>query len=145
MKDEVGGCAMVFYVLLFAIIVCMIMSLRTLFIPSTLKEKHLSFKSLIYIMSVYATVMIGFALIYVLFYENGFLVFSENGEVITGEFFYMLQTSLYFSGVTIFSVGFGDIAPIGIGRFVAIIEALIGYSIPAAYVVRTVILWDDRE
>jgi potassium channel LctB len=136
---------MVFYVSLFVIIVCMVMSLRTLFIPSTLKEKHLSVKSLIYIMSVYATIMIGFALIYVLFYENGYFVFSENGDVITGDYKFMLKTSLYFSGVTIFSVGFGDISPVGVGRFIAIVEALIGYSIPAAYVVRSVILWDDKS
>lgn len=136
---------MVFYVSLFVIVVCMVMSLRTLFIPSTLKEKHLSVKSLMYIMSVYATIMIGFALIYVLFYENGYFVFSENGDVITGDYKFMLKTSLYFSGVTIFSVGFGDISPVGVGRFIAIVEALIGYSIPAAYVVRSVILWDDKS
>jgi potassium channel LctB len=39
----------------------------------------------------------------------------------------------------LFSVGYGDIAPIGIGRVIAMIEALIGYTIPAAFVAKAFI------
>lgn len=44
-----------------------------------------------------------------------------------------------------FSVGFGDVAPVGIGRLLAIIEALLGYTIPAAFVVRTFIDFDPSS
>ena len=50
-----------------------------------------------------------------------------------------LETYIYFSAVTLFSVGYGDIAPIGIGRVIAMIEALIGYTIPAAFVAKAFI------
>ncbi|HZG72269.1 MAG TPA: ion channel, partial [Chondromyces sp.] len=51
----------------------------------------------------------------------------------------MLYFSFYFSGITLFSVGYGDIVPSGAGIWIALIEAWIGYTIPAAFVMRTVI------
>ena len=40
-------------------------------------------------------------------------------------------------------VRYGDLTPIGIGRWIAIIEALIGYLMPAAFFVTTIV--DYRE
>ena len=54
-----------------------------------------------------------------------------------------IQSVLYFSAVTLLSVGYGDLTPIGIGRWIAIIEALIGYLMPAAFFVTTIV--DYRE
>jgi potassium channel LctB len=46
---------------------------------------------------------------------------------------------MYFSAITLLSVGYGDITPIGIGRWLAVVEALLGYTMPMAFVVKTVI------
>ncbi|WP_226659705.1 ion channel [Guptibacillus hwajinpoensis] len=54
-----------------------------------------------------------------------------------------VQSVLYFSAVTLLSVGYGDLTPIGVGRWIAIIEALIGYLMPAAFFVTTIV--DYRE
>jgi len=43
------------------------------------------------------------------------------------------------------TVGYGDITPIGIGRAIAMTEALIGFVMPAAFVVRVVLHMDGRE
>lgn len=43
--------------------------------------------------------------------------------------------SLYFSIVTLFTVGYGDITPIGIGRLAAIIEVMLGYVLSSAIVI----------
>lgn len=40
---------------------------------------------------------------------------------------------LYFSGVTILSVGYGDLIPVGSLRFFALLEAAIGVLLPTAY------------
>ena len=40
----------------------------------------------------------------------------------------MFETSFYFSAMTLFSVGNGDVIPQGIGRIIAVVEALIGYT-----------------
>lgn len=56
-----------------------------------------------------------------------------------------LSTSIYLSAITLFSVGYGDVVPIGVGRLLVIIEALLGYTIPAAFVVRTFIDYDPTN
>ncbi|MFO1443150.1 two pore domain potassium channel family protein [Bacillus sp. Bva_UNVM-123] len=125
---------MVFYISLVMIVFCMVMSLRTLFIPHRIKGKKVSFENFMYLTSIYVTVMIGFGLIYILLEMRGFEVFIEDTAGMDGSFVNRLETGFYFSAVTLFSVGYGDIAPIGIGRMIAVVEALIGYTIPAAFV-----------
>ncbi|ASA97552.1 ion channel family protein [Anoxybacillus flavithermus TNO-09.006] len=104
------------------------------------KRSVISVKNFIAILFVYSTTMIGFALVYTILHINGHVVMMENGENINASnFFQYVETSLYFSAVTLLSVGYGDIVPIGIGRWIAMVEALLGYALPAAFVVRTVI------
>lgn len=129
---------MTIYILLVIIFFCMVMSLRTLFLPNKIKGKRLSVENFLILASVYATVMIGFGLIYILLEMNDHTVLIEGNEIRRGNYFDLLETGLYFSAVTLFSVGYGDINPVGIGRLVAVIEALIGYTIPAAFVARAV-------
>lgn len=128
---------MFLFIILAMVIFSILMSIRTLFIPYQLKEKWVSFENFVYLAFIYITIMIGFGLIYTLLNQNGIIVLSEiNHEL--NDFFDNLQTGIYFSGMTLFSVGYGDITPLGIGRFIAFIEALIGYTIPAAFVARAV-------
>ncbi|MFB4164123.1 potassium channel family protein [Alteribacillus sp. JSM 102045] len=51
---------------------------------------------------------------------------------------------LYYSGVTILSVGYGDLVPVGSARFFSLIEAAIGLLLPAAYFVK-VLNSQDKE
>ena len=51
--------------------------------------------------------------------------------------------SLYFSFVTLFSVGYGDMTPLGLSKGVAIIEALMGYVLPYV-IVLNYILFNPR-
>ena len=91
-----------------------------------------------YLTFVYITILIGFGLIYILLETKGHQVLIEQYPIKAEDFVERLGTYIYFSAVTLFSVGYGDIAPIGIGRLIAMIEALIGYTIPAAFVARAV-------
>src|SRR5699024_4835297 len=80
----------------------------------------------------YLTIIIGFGLIYFILSFQGIILVEHNElrQVSTlGTFLH----SIYFSGVTLLTIGYGDIAPIGIGRFIAVTEALIGYVLPAAF------------
>ncbi|WP_226376909.1 potassium channel family protein [Oceanobacillus halotolerans] len=86
---------------------------------------------------IYSIVIIGFALIYfILSFQHITLV--ENGELRQVNTIGTLIHSLYFSGVTLLTIGYGDITPIGIGRLIALIEAMIGYILPTAFVLRLV-------
>lgn len=118
--------------------VCIVMSLATLFLPHQIKGKKVSIENFLYLACIYVTMMLGFGLIYVLLDTRGFSIFMDGTVGLKGNFLSRLETGFYFSAVTLFSVGYGDIAPIGIGRMIAVLEALIGYTIPAAFVFRAV-------
>ena len=128
-----------FYFLLPIVIFCIFMSIRTLFIPNTIKGKFVSIENALFLGSIYLTVILGFGLIYLLFELKGISLLVEvNNE----NNYNLFETSFYFSAMTLFSVGNGDVIPHGLGRMVAVIEALIGYTMPAAFVARALM---DRE
>jgi len=115
------------------------MSLKNLFQPTPFQQRVLSWESFIYLLFMFFTIMLGFGLIYFLLLQNGNTIILEYGENYSGDVLDNLLTSLYLSAVTLFSLGYGDVTPIGVGRFIAVTEAMIGYTIPASYVVRTII------
>ena len=47
-------------------------------------------------------------------------------------------TACYFSGVTMMTIGYGDIVPLGIARYLAIIESVLGITVWSVYVVALV-------
>lgn len=100
-----------------------------------LKDGAFSMELFYALLILYSTIIIGFALIYfVLSYQGILLV--EHGIVRDVSTLESLVHSIYFSGVTLLTIGYGDIVPIGIGRIVALVEALIGYLLPTAFVFR---------
>ncbi|NHC20423.1 two pore domain potassium channel family protein [Bacillus sp. MM2020_4] len=107
------------------------MSIRTLFVPNTIKGKLVSVDNFFYLGTCYLTVIIGFGLLYLLFHLVGTPVLKEASHNHGKNIF---ETSFYFSAMMLFSVGNGDVIPLGIGRFIAVTEALIGYTLPAAFV-----------
>ena len=125
-----------FYFLLPIVIFCIFMSLRTLFIPNTIRGKFVSVENFLYLGTVYLTIILGFGLIYLLFNLIGMPLLKELNSHHRNNIF---ETSFYFSAMTLFSVGNGDVLPQGIGRFIAVIEALIGYTLPAAFVARVML------
>lgn len=129
---------MLFFLSFAFTVYCIVMSLRTLFIPNTVKGKLVSVENFLYLSFVYLTILIGFGLIYVLLETKGCRILIEQYPSSSENFLDRLGTYIYFSGVTLFSVGYGDIAPVGFGRLIAMIEALIGYTIPTAFVAKAV-------
>ncbi|NMD71402.1 two pore domain potassium channel family protein [Bacillus sp. DNRA2] len=133
---------MAFYVLFVCVIFCILMSLRVLFLPRSVRSNPVSLENFFMLAMLYATIMIGFGLLYMMLEMKGFQIIVDGSEMDHISFFTQLKTYIYFSGMTLFSVGYGDITPIGIGRLIAINEALIGHTIAAAFVARAVF---DRE
>lgn len=44
---------------------------------------------------------------------------------------------IYFSGVTLLSIGYGDMVPNGMARFFALLEASLGILLPTAFFIQT--------
>ncbi|QST00553.1 two pore domain potassium channel family protein [Pontibacillus sp. ALD_SL1] len=94
-----------------------------------------SFHHFYTLITVYGIVMIGFGLIYFILASEG-LVILQDELLQQDSLLDRFAHSVYFSGVTLMTVGYGDITPIGLGKAIALIEAMIGYIVPAAFVVQ---------
>ncbi|GGP17003.1 potassium channel family protein [Oceanobacillus neutriphilus] len=102
-----------------------------------MKEGHFSLEIFIAMLVVYCITMVGYGLVYFILSFQG-IVIVEHGELREVTIWGSVVHSIYFSGVTILTLGYGDLAPVGIGRIIAISEALIGYILPAAFVLKVV-------
>lgn len=99
----------------------------------SMRDKRFSAEIFYALIITYTIVILGFGLIYfILSFEGVLLV--EGGELRQVSPLGSMVHSFYFSGVTMLTIGYGDITPIGIGRLLALIEALIGYILPTAFV-----------
>nr|WP_144923191.1 potassium channel family protein [Paenibacillus bovis] len=125
------------YVLFFAVVICILMALRILFFPDRFSLKQVSFENFAFFGCTYVIIMIGFCLIFLLLEMKGMNVIIDASSTEDDSWNQRLTSSLYLSAITLFSVGYGDVVPIGIGRLLVMVEALLGYTIPAAFVVRT--------
>lgn len=132
-----------FFILMGAVIICMVMSIRAIFTPIEAGLHKISFSHFLWLVCLYGTICIGFALLYLLFEMREINVILDHGIQMSGDFLRKLETSFYFSAMTMFSVGYGELIPIGAGRFIATIQAFVGYTLPAAFVVRTVIDFEN--
>lgn len=106
-----------------------------------IEKGQFSVEVFIVLFVIYLTLIIGFGLIYFLISLQLPVIFgSADSEQVT--VIDLLGQSFYFSGITLLTIGYGDIIPVGLGRFIAIIQGIIGYLLPTAFVIRLVI---ERE
>lgn len=85
-------------------------------------------------MIVYSILIIGFGLIYFILSFSGD-VFIDQQKTDDASLNRLL-TSIYFSGVTLLTIGYGDVSPVGVVRFLAVIQAMLGYALPSLLVLR---------
>jgi potassium channel LctB len=124
------------------VIAGLFMSIKSLFTMSRKRNQYISFENIMLLFFVYITVLLGFGMLYTSFIMLGAQILLEGETYIDGDFFTVLENSMYFSAITLFSVGYGDITPVGVGRWLSIIEALLGYIMPTAFVVRSVVNYE---
>lgn len=99
-------------------------------------KRNISIEVFYTLIVIYLTIITGFGLIYfILSFDHVVLIDMAAKEKSLLE---KLTESLYFSGVTMMTIGYGDVSPIHIGRIIAIIQALIGYILPTAFVLKIV-------
>jgi potassium channel LctB len=109
----------------------LLVNLYYFFTNKTYKSSYASsalFYKLFYVM---VSITFGFAVLYyVLSWNEVILKVSDStGDQLNGDF----GDYLYFSGVTMLSVGYGDIVPVGSARFFSLLQASLGLLLPAAY------------
>lgn len=101
------------------------------FTNKTYKKSYFSTALFMKLFFVLTGVMVGFALLYyALALQDIVLVKTITDKQPIDHSFWNL---LYYSGVTLLSVGYGDMLPIGAARFFSLLEASIGILLPTAY------------
>jgi potassium channel LctB len=139
------GSWMLYLLVILFIFVAISISFSNVFASDSRSMPYVSKETLLLLLLIYFTLLISFGLLYTVLHIEGIPVLVENGVELTGNYFTIFTHSVYFSAVTILTVGYGDVTPVGIGRVIAMAEALIGFVMPAAFVVRVVLHMDGRE
>lgn len=99
-----------------------------------IETSYIALQAFFSLCMIYIIVIIGFSMIYFLIdLHQAIFVGRIN---MPKHIIWQLYDMIYFSGVTMLTIGYGDIAPIGIGRMIAIIQALMGYVLPTAFVLK---------
>ncbi|MBA2176559.1 two pore domain potassium channel family protein [Halobacillus locisalis] len=111
-------------------------ALRHMFTSLEFEHQIFSFQLFISLLLLYTIVLIGFGIIYFVLIEQGVTVYQESLNDRPLDWMHEMARSIYFSGVTLFTVGYGDMIPVGVGRWIALVEAMIGYTLPAALVAK---------
>ncbi|RCW73174.1 potassium channel family protein [Saliterribacillus persicus] len=114
-----------------AAILFILVNLYYFFTNKTYRKSYFSTALFLKLFLVLTGVLFGFTLIYyALSTQEVILVKTLTGMEPVDHSFWNL---LYFSGVTLFSVGYGDMLPLGAARFFSLLESILGILLPAAY------------
>lgn len=102
------------------------------------KEGKISFIHIVALFVLYINVSIFFAMIYLVLemLNLGFIVDHYTTIHDEAHSLESILRTLYFSCITLMSVGYGDVTPFGWSRGISIIEALIGFILPATFVLK---------
>ncbi|MDG5472219.1 potassium channel family protein [Jeotgalibacillus sp. ET6] len=124
-------------------IVYLLITLYYFFTNKSFKDSYFSPVLFYKLFFVLLSLTLGFGLLYYLlsFNEQLLSINDPNGDPVEKTF----GNFLYFSGVTILSVGYGDMVPVGPARFFALIEASLGLLLPTAYFMKALNSSKDKE
>ncbi|HEX6922998.1 MAG TPA: ion channel [Bacillales bacterium] len=93
----------------------------------------------------YLNIILSFAVIYMIldYTDLGPIVDHYRSHVKAKTWFDPLLKPLYFSAITLLSVGYGDLTPFGFSRVIAVFEAMIGYILPATAAIQAIRVFPD--
>ena len=104
------------------------------------KRQKIILYNIINLCYLYAIVAFAYAFIYMVVDLIGLgELYDRTSEESNINFLQFLFRHIYFSFVTLTLVGFGDIHPLGLSRLFSISQALLGYILPYAIVLNTII------
>ncbi|RDY69842.1 ion channel [Halobacillus trueperi] len=101
------------------------------FTNKTYRKSYFSTALFFQLFFVLTGVLLGFTVLYYLLSLDGVILVTSlsSREPVDPTFLDLL----YFSGETLLSVGYGDMLPVGMARFFALLESGIGILLPTAY------------
>ncbi len=111
---------------------------------TTAWEGHaFSLKNFFLLTVTYCVLLTGLATIFTVLTLGGIEVMVVQEQI--DSFWSLFFTAIYFSGMMLFSVGNGEIIPVGLGRWVSMLAILLGHVLPVTVVWTVVYNRADRE
>lgn len=106
-----------------------------------MNRKTIIFYNIMILFNLYFIIAAAFSVIYVAleYAELGFIVDHYSSFTHQKQFIDIITRSLYFSFITLFAVGYGDMTPFGLSKAVSIIQAFVGFILPYAIILNYVI------
>jgi len=106
-----------------------------------MNRKSVFFYNVFILFSLYLIIALVFAIIYISldFMDLGSIVDHYSSTFHKQKDLDVFTRSLYFSFITLFAVGYGDMTPFGLSKGVAILQASIGSIIPYALILNYII------
>jgi potassium channel LctB len=107
-----------------------------------MRKKTIILHNILFLCFLYILIAFLFSLMYLAldFLTLGYIVDHYSSHLHQQQGVDHFTRSFYFSFTTLFSVGYGDITPLGLSKGVAIIESLIGYILPYTIVLNYILL-----
>ncbi|MBR7553955.1 ion channel [Allobacillus sp. GCM10007491] len=117
-------------ILIVIALLVIVVNLFYFFTNKSYKKSYFHLALFIKLFFVLSIITVAFALLYYAIGLQGTsLMKNSTNEPVETTFW----NTLYYSGVTMLSVGYGDYVPVGISRFFSLIQASLGFLLPTAY------------
>lgn len=107
-----------------------------------MNRKKIIFYNLLSLFILYLNIILIFSTLYMFldYYHIGQIVDHYSNSNHQEQWLDRFTRSVYFSAITLMSVGYGDITPFGWSKAIAIIEAMMGYILPTILVIKYLLL-----
>ena len=94
-------------------------------------RKTIVFYNVIILFNLYFIIAAAFSVIYIVldYAELGYILDHYSSIAHQKQFIDVVTRSLYFSFITLFAVGYGDMTPFGLSKAVSMIQAFVGLNI----------------
>lgn len=108
-----------------------------------MNRKTIVIYNIIILFNLYFLIAAAFSLVYIIldYADIGFIVDHYSSGDHQDQIIDIITRSLYFSFITLFAVGYGDMTPFGFAKAVSMIEAFVGFILPYAIILNYIIYW----
>ena len=99
-----------------------------------MNRRNIVIYNILILFNLYFFIAVCFSAIYIILtlLELGYIVDHYASSAHQSQFMDLISRSLYFSYITLFAVGYGDMTPLGLSKAVSMIQAFVGFILPYA-------------
>ncbi|WP_312702201.1 ion channel [Sedimentibacter sp.] len=106
-----------------------------------MNRKNIVIYNVLILFNLYFFIAVCFSVIYIVLtmLKLGHIVDHYASAAHQNQFIDLVSRSLYFSYITLFAVGYGDMTPLGLSKAVSMIQAFVGFILPYAIMLKYLI------